>query len=305
MNIFLTKLFQKYVYSKDIRKFKKNIFYYIFFRIIRSKLSNKIRVKIYNFEIMANYKKTSMSFSILRKCDFDDHKELRLLDIICNYNKIFLFDCGSNFGFYSLYVAKKKKENKIIAFEASPKTFHEFTENIKLNNLNSIKAKNLAISNKDKSELNFYESDKDWESSLDHFNFKKKSEMKIQSTTLDKISENESLKNYAVIIKLDVEGHEMNVIEGGLDLITKYSPLIIIEFSKFISQNEKFNYLYLKNFLKKNDYEIYNIDYQKTKIDLLINQMNELPKNMYGIGNCFLVKKNSNFEKIIKDVRFN
>ena len=30
--------------------------------------------------------------------------------------------------------------------------------------------------------------------------------MKIQSTTLDKISENESLKNYAVIIKLDVEG---------------------------------------------------------------------------------------------------
>ena len=200
---------------------------------------------------MANYKKTSMSFSILRKCDFDDHKELRLLDIICNYNKIFLFDCGSNFGFYSLYVAKKKKENKIIAFEASPKTFHEFTENIKLNNLNSIKAKNLAISNKDKSELNFYESDKDWESSLDHFNFKKKSEMKIQSTTLDKISENESLKNYAVIIKLDVEGHEMNVIEGGLDLITKYSPLIIIEFSKFISQNEKFNYLYLKNFFKK------------------------------------------------------
>ncbi len=254
---------------------------------------------------MTNYKKTSMSFSILRKCDFDDHKELRLLDKICNYNKIFLFDCGSNFGFYSLYVASKKKENKIIAFEASPKTFHEFSENIKLNNFNSIDAKNLAISNKDKNELNFYESDKDWESSLDHSNFEEKSELKIYSTTLDKVSESESLKNYAVIIKLDVEGHEMKVIDGGLDLIHKYSPLIIIEFSKFISQNNKFNYSYLENFLKKNDYDIYNINYQKTKIDLLVDQINELPKNMYGIGNCFLVKKNSNFEKIIKDVRFN
>ena len=29
--------------------------------------------------------------------------------------------------------------------------------------------------------------------------------------------------------------------------------------------------------------------------------MNKLSKNMYGIGNSFLVKKNSNFEKIMKE----
>ena len=108
-----------------------------------------------------------------------------------------------------------------------------------------------------------------------------------------------------MVIKLDVEGHEMNVIDGGLDLISNYSPLIIIEFSKFIGQNNKFNYLYLKNFLKKFDYEIYNINYQRTELDTLIEEMNKLPKNMYGIGNNFLVKKKSNFEKIIKDVRLN
>ena len=301
MRKLLTKLFQKFIELKDIRSFKKNIFYYIFFRIIRSKLDKKIKVKIYNFLIMANYKKTAMSFSILRKCDFDDHRELKLLDKICNHNKIFLFDCGSNFGFYSLYVASKKKENKVIAFEASPATFNEFLENINLNNINSIEAKNLAISNKDKSELKFYESDKNWESSLDHSNFKKKSELSIGSTTLDKVSENQNLANYFVVIKLDVEGHEMKVIDGGLNLIKEYSPLIIIEFSKFIGQNEEFNYYYLENFLKEFDYDIYNVDYKKTELKLLIEQMNKLSKNMYGIGNSFLVKKNSNFEKIMKE----
>ena len=51
-----------------------------------------------------------MSFSILRKCDFDDHRELKLLDKICNQNKNFLFDCGSNFGFlFIIHCIKKKR----------------------------------------------------------------------------------------------------------------------------------------------------------------------------------------------------
>ena len=52
-------------------------------------------------------------------------------------------------------------------------------------------------------------------------------------------------------MKIDVEGHEKNVIEGSLNLIKKFAPLIIIEFSKFISKNEYYNYLYLKDFMTK------------------------------------------------------
>ena len=57
--------------------------------------------------------------------------------------------------------------------------------------------------------------------------------------------------------------------------------------------------------LKEFDYEIYDINYQRTNLSLLIKEMNDLPKNMYGIGNNFLVKKKSNFEKIINNVRLN
>ena len=48
-----------------------------------------------------------------------------------------------------------------------------------------------------------------------------------------KISENIIFTDFSIIIKIDVEGHEMNVIEGSLNLIEKFPPLIIIEFWLF------------------------------------------------------------------------
>ena len=43
-----------------------------------------IIIKIYNFYIFASYKKNIQSHSILRKCDFEDLKELKFLEEIFN-----------------------------------------------------------------------------------------------------------------------------------------------------------------------------------------------------------------------------
>ena len=294
--------FQKYVISKDIRKFKKNFFYYLFFRLVRSSLHSKIKIKIYNFFILVSNDKNRMSFSLLRKCEFDDQKELNLLKKISDRSKIFFFDCGANFGFYSLFVASLNHKNKILAFEASPKTLEEFEKNIEINNFKSIQVKNLAVSNLIEDKLDFYESVKDWESSVDKSNFNKGLKISVKTTTLDKVSENISLTDFFTVMKIDVEGHEMNVIEGSLNLIEKFSPLIIIEFSKFISKNKYYNYSYLKNFMTKYNYVIYDAQYKKINLDIVLNRIKRLPDNMYGIGNNFLVKENSIFEEIIINV---
>ena len=297
-----TNIFQKYVITQDIRKFKKNLFYYLFFRLVRSSLNSKIKIKIYNFFILASNNKNHMSFSLLRKCDFDDQQELNLLNQISDKNKIFFFDCGSNFGFYSLFVASINKKNKVLAFEASNKTLKEFKENIEINKFNSIEVKNLAISNLIDHELDFYESKKDWESSIDQTNFNESHKVSVRTTTLDKVTKNIFLNDFFIIIKVDVEGHEMNVIEGSLNLIEKFAPLIIIEFSKFISKNEYHNYLYLKNFMTKYNYVIYDAEYNKISLDIVLDRLNKLPSNMFGIGNNFLVKENSKLEEIIINV---
>ena len=200
------------------------------------------------------------------------------------------------------YCYNKKTNNRILAFEASQKTLNEFEENILINKFESIQVKNLAVSNVVENKLNFYESEKDWESSLDETNFNKSHKATVLTTTLDKISENIIFTDFSIIIKIDVEGHEMNVIEGSLNLIEKFATLIIIEFSKFISKNEYYNYLYLKNFMTKYNYVIYDAEYNKISLDIVLDRLNKLPSNMYCIGNNFLVKENSKLEEIIINV---
>ena len=78
----LKNYFEKLIYNKDIRSFKKNLLYYIIFRIIRNKLKKDIIIKIYNFYIFDSNKKNIQSHSILRKCDFEDLQEIKLIDNI-------------------------------------------------------------------------------------------------------------------------------------------------------------------------------------------------------------------------------
>ena len=56
----------------------------------------------------------------------------------------------------------------------------------------------------------------------------KYSEESIELTTIDEYCKNHNIKPSG--IKVDVEGAEMLVIEGGMETITKYSPWVLLEF---------------------------------------------------------------------------
>ena len=294
-----TKIFQKFISNKDIRKFKNNFLYYCFFRLVRKTLNSKIEVKIYNFKILASNKKNNASHAILRKCDFKDNPELKLIEEISKKNKFFLIDCGSNFGFYSLFSASLSINNKIISLEASPKTYEDHKDNIVLNNFENIELLNIAISEKDDQTLKLSESKNDWESSLTHENFDKIYETSIKTKTIDTIMAQKKIEDFNLIIKLDIEGHEIKAIQGGFNTIKKYNPLIIIEFSKFMQSNNNYNLNFFREFLKNFDYSIFDKNYKKTTVDEIIKELDNLPKSHYAIGNNFLIKNKSKLENII------
>ena len=47
---------------------------------------------------------------------------------------------------------------------------------------------------------------------------------------------------------------------------------------------------------------MYDPFYKEINLDIVFKRLKELPKNMFGIGNNFLIKKNSNFEYTIKNL---
>ena len=289
---FITSIFQKYLTNKDIRKFKKSLVYYCLFRVIRNFLSKNIILNVYNFKVYGSINKNKTSYFLLKKCEFGDYHELNTIRKISNKDKILFLDCGCNYGFYSLYVASLSKENKIISVEASKKTLEEFIKNLNLNNFLNINFYNRAISDTDEKIINFNESEKDWESSITHQNYNSNDSSIVKSIKIDTLVKDYDLEKYKIIIKLDIEGNEMSGIQGSLDLIKKSSPLIIIEFSKYIF-NKKDNIEYLKNFLVKYDYSIYDTNNKKKSLDNILIELNNLDKRHQTVGNFYLIKNSS------------
>ena len=211
---FITSIFQKYLRDQDIRIFKNSINYYILFRILRKFLSHNIILNIYNFKIYGSINKNRTSYFLLKKCEFGDYHELNTIKKFSKNNKILFFDCGCNYGFYSFYVASLSKDNEVISIEASKDTLNEFKKNLNLNNFSNIKLFNKVISDTDDKIITFKESEKDWESSVVHQNYSSNETTIVNSIKIDTIAQAYQLDKYKIIIKLDIEGNEMNAIEA-------------------------------------------------------------------------------------------
>jgi FkbM family methyltransferase len=287
---FLSKVLQKYISNKDIRDFKGNFFYYIFYRIVRKSLKGNIKVRICNFFINASTNKNNMSNGLLNKCYFGDETILLVIKKISDQKKIFLLDCGSNYGFYSFYVASLNLNNRSLAFEASPKTFNSFKANLELNHFRNIDYKNLAVSEVSGKFISFYESHNDWESSATHDKFQNNKTTSVETTTIDKELYKKDLSDFVVIIKLDIEGNEFNAIQGGKDTILKYEPLITIELSRYNFNNQDYNFDYFRKFLNDFKYKIYDDKLILLNIEILIDRIRNLDQSHQTIGNYFLIK---------------
>ena len=295
---FITRLLQRYLKNIDIKSLKGNFYYYLLFRLCRKFLNNHIEIRISGFKIFASNNKNKTSYFLLKKCSFGDDHELKTIEKFSKLNKIFLLDCGANYGFYSFYTGSLSAKNQIIAFEASTNTSKEFKANLELNNFKNIELENLAITNKENEFLNFNESVKDWESSLIDNSFVTSGSTRIKTTKIDYILKNQNLDEFYLFIKLDIEGNEFDAIKGSLETIKKYSPLIIIEFSKYNLSNNIDNLNFLDSFLEKFDYSIYTTKKQKIKSVKILNLLKNLNKRHQTIGNYYLIKNASKIENI-------
>ena len=294
---FLTSIFQNYLKKKDIRNLRNNFFYYLLFRIIRNFLSYNIILQIYNFKVYGSIKKNKTSHFLLKKCEFGDYHELNIIRKFSNKNKLLFVDCGCNYGFYSFYTASLSEQNKIISIEASKETLDEFTKNLNLNNFKNINFFNNSVSNSIGENVTFFESKNDWESSQTHSNFRLSSNFKIKSITIDNLLKNYFLDDFIVIIKLDIEGNEINALKGAMEVIKKAEPLIIIEFSIYSFENLD-NIDYLKNFLIKYDYSIFDTKYNMITTNDILDMLKKLNKRYKTIGNYYLIKNSSNNLKV-------
>ena len=149
--------------------------------------------------------------------DIPDKAEIMLLRKLAKEGCVFL-DIGANIGSYS--VSMMDLCDEIIAFEPHPYTARRCKMNFLLNDFSENSVKQLALSNE---EGNIYFSDYGGSSTINHIVEDQKNGIEVKVTTLDKfIDENNFMADEKYIIKVDVEGFEKQVFEGGKKFLTSY-----------------------------------------------------------------------------------
>jgi FkbM family methyltransferase len=145
-------------------------------------------------------------------------------------NDIF-YDVGANYGFYTYLALEFCKE--VHSFEPLPDVF----ENLKMNleNVENVFLNQAALSNKDSKAKIYLPANSGFDASggstiveaaLDKHYYKFSKSLEIETTTLDNYLK---VHNKPTIIKLDVEGAESLVIEGGYEFFKNNSPIIAME----------------------------------------------------------------------------
>ncbi len=161
-------------------------------------------------------------------------------------------DIGANIGLMSIFASKLVgKSGKVIAFEAHPVTFEWLRFNIELNEASNIEANAFALGKRNGNAL-IYDN---WDINRGGASLVVKSENSeahpVEIKVLDELLDENTVPK---LIKIDVEGFELPVLQGAEQTIRKHQPILVVEYSpNRANHHQEFE---LFDFLE--DLDIYN-----------------------------------------------
>ena len=196
-------------------------------------------------------------------------------------------DVGANIGLMSVFAASIVKDSgKIIAFEPNPDTMEILLSNIALNELSNIETTGYALGSKpgegkiyDRMDVNR------GGASL----IKPENEGKSYDINITTLSAYFNQNQHIQLIKIDIEGYELEALKGAMDLLDGGSPpMLIVEYSESRENTHGYNTDELYEFLiNRTPYRLFKSKGGKEKVSRLVEvtARNELPHhdNIY----CF------------------
>lgn len=195
-------------------------------------------------------------------------------------------DVGANMGYYSLWMSKfVAKSGLVIAFEPDEVNYAKLNENISLNNLaNRIQTEKKAVNNV--SGLISFTTSLDGENHIT-------SDDVLNNVIIDSIKLDDYFKAKDIqgvtYLKIDVEGFEMNVLQGCTEsLLEKRINIIQLEINNTIV-NSGTDKIDLLNLLKHYNYILCNYDVKANR--LIPIQYNPDRENYFAISDLININK--------------
>lgn len=263
----------------------------IVFNFSKFFLKERIVLNFLEYKFFAYPQKKQLSRWMLRNLKIWDKENIEIILSQIKNKKTIFIDIGSNYGAYSIPVAKLNNKIDVYCFDPSEKALNQLKDNIKLNNIKNIKYFKIGIGEKKKfeffdDEIQNYKNSGSYE--VNHNNLGKK----ILINSIDNLILNgDIIPKKHIIIKMDIEGYEFLALQGLMQTIKKYDIFILFEFSNKLILNHGNLLISFKEFLKQNNLKIYDLKFNEIKIEELFNKIKFISKDHEVLGN-FIISKN-------------
>ena len=146
--------------------------------------------------------------------------EVNMLEAIsANFPQNTVLDVGANIGNHALYLAKFTSATTIHAFEPMPRSFEHLSSNMKRNGCENVILHKVALSDSSGvAKMDFPDPTNQGMARISEDGLEVRL-IRLDDINVGKVS----------LIKIDVEGHELSVLRGGLETIRKHRPHLYIE----------------------------------------------------------------------------
>lgn len=139
-------------------------------------------------------------------------------------------DVGANIGYYSILGGRLVGESgRVLAIEPQQTVFSELVKNLNLNNLKNSTPLNIALSDQ-RATTNFYvpETGREALGSLrQNKRFDVSAVSSVEMFTLDEVLATHGIA-HVDLLKIDVEGAELPVLKGAIQLLSSEKPPVIV-----------------------------------------------------------------------------
>lgn len=164
-----------------------------------------------------------------------------------------VLDVGSNFGWYTaLFSHLVGPTGRVHAFEPLPAAFAETTETVELNRLSQATVHNVAVSDSP-GNLVFSLDPKRSEIASALEGATGTERVECRTTTLDHFIAESGLEEVH-LVKVDVEGLELEVLRGADELLRNQGPVLSLEFAGYLLRSRGLAPDVILSFLKERGY---------------------------------------------------
>ena len=180
-------------------------------------------------------------------------------DVLFRYIKedSYVIDVGANIGFLSMQFASRCSKGKVFSFEPDAQNFENLKRNIELNNFDNVSIYKNALgataetvtlykifeNNPGANRILFTKPD------VPH------QQERIDVLVLDKIAGDFNIPRVDVM-KIDVEGFEIFVLQGATQMISKWRPVLFVELAEVNLRQHGFTAVALVEFIEQLWYDV-------------------------------------------------